>query len=126
MPMPMLVRMPMPVIMLMLMLMPVSMLMPVLENGLHAGRHRHVAGGLRIERLAEQQHQRRSREREQGNQPDEFEKVHVVPTTSASRFHPPAPFPCCGTARSGCPALLRLRPPKTRERTKRDTPSTQI
>src|ERR1019366_1495115 len=106
------------VIVAMVMLMPMlvamimSVLMPVLENGLHAGRHRHVALRLRIERLAEQQHQRRSREREQGNQPDEFEKVHVVPNTSASRFHPPAPFPYFGTARSGCPAPPPLRPPR--------------
>jgi len=48
----------------------VAMVMPVFEDGLHAGSHRDFALGLRIENLAEQQHHRRSEEREQGNQPD--------------------------------------------------------
>ena len=50
----------------------------VLVDRLHAGRHRHVGRRLRIEHLAEQQHQRRSEEREQRDQPDLVEKVHGV------------------------------------------------
>ena len=84
----------------------------VLVDGLDAGGHGNIALGLRVQGLAECQHQGRSEEREQGNQPDGFEKIHVVPTTSASRFHPPALFPYCGTTRSGCPALPPLRPPR--------------
>src|SRR5262245_31152241 len=97
-----------------MMTMIVIMVMPVivLEDRLHAGRDGHVRDRLRIEHLAEQQHQRRPREREQRNQPDQVEKVHNSPTTSASRFHPPAPFPYCGTARSGCPAPRPLQPPR--------------
>jgi len=40
-------------------------------NGLHAGSHGDIRYGLRIELLADEQHQRRPAEREQRNQPDE-------------------------------------------------------
>ena len=72
------VRMIMPVIMVvivrvavvMIMRVAVPMVMPVFKDGLHAGGHCDFTLGLRIENLAEQQHHRRSEEREQGNQPD--------------------------------------------------------
>ena len=53
-----------------IMRMAVAMVVPVFKDGLHTGGHRDFALGLRIEHLAEQQHHRRSEEREQGNQPD--------------------------------------------------------
>jgi hypothetical protein len=60
------------------------------------GNFRH---GLRIENLAEEQHEGRSEEREQRDEPDLVQEVHRFPTISASRFHPPARFPYCGKAR---------------------------
>ena len=54
---------------------------------------------LRIEQLADEQHERRSEEREQRDEPDLVQEVHRFPTISASRFHPPARFPYCGKAR---------------------------
>ena len=85
----------------------------------HAGRHRELRHGLRIELFAQQQHQGRSQEREQRDQPDLVQEVHGAPTISASRFHPPARFPYCGTVRSGCPALLPPRPPRRQSRRSR-------
>src|SRR4051794_34697150 len=68
------------------MAMTVRMAVAMFVDRLDAGGNGNLAPGLRIQRLAEGQHQGRSEEREQGNQPDGFEKIHVVPTTSASRF----------------------------------------
>src|SRR6478752_1732037 len=86
-----------------------TVIVAMFEDGLDAGGDGDGAHGLWVEDPAEDQHEGRSEEREQGNQPDGFEKIHVVPTTSASQFHPPARFPCCGRVRSGCPALPPLR-----------------
>ena len=71
--MPVIVIMRVPVVVIVRMgVVTVAMVMPVpvFEDGLHAGGHRNCALGLRIQNLAEQQHHRRSEEREQGNQPD--------------------------------------------------------
>jgi hypothetical protein len=43
----------------------------IVVDGLHAGSHGYFRGGLRIEFLADEQHQRRPAQREQGNQPDQ-------------------------------------------------------
>jgi MFS superfamily sulfate permease-like transporter len=48
----------------------VVVIVPVFEDRLHARGHRDFAGGLRIELLAEKQHQDRSEEREQRDKPD--------------------------------------------------------
>src|SRR5206468_12847596 len=55
----------------------------------------HVRRGLRVELLADQQHQRGAEQRKQRYQPDVIEKVHV--TTSGGRSGPPGPSLCCGT-----------------------------
>src|SRR5580704_15649266 len=57
------------------------------EHGLHAGRHRHLGDGLRVEHLAKQQHEGRSEEREQRYQPDLVEEIHGSPTTSTNPYH---------------------------------------
>ena len=48
----------------------VIVIVTVLVNRLDAGGHRDFRGRLRIELLAEEQHQRRSQERKQRDQPD--------------------------------------------------------
>ena len=57
----------MPVIVTMMMR---AVLVIVFENRLHTRSHRDLRRRLRIQLLAEQQHQGRSEEREQRNQPD--------------------------------------------------------
>ena len=51
---------------------PVVMSVAVLPNRLDSRSDRHFRRGLRIELLADQQHQRRAREREQRYQPNQI------------------------------------------------------
>jgi len=70
---------PVIVIMAVRMLVIVRMVMIVfVVDVFHARRHRHIGRGLRIEHLAEQQHEHGARQREQRDQPDQVEKVHAL------------------------------------------------
>ena len=75
----------------------VAVMIVILMYVLHAGRYGHVRRGLRVELLADQQHQSRAEQRKQRYQPDVIEKVHV--TTSRDRSGPPGPSLYCETAR---------------------------
>ena len=75
------VIMAVPVIMIVRMgvaIMRVAVRVVLIVNMLHARRYRDRRLGLRVELLAEQQHQRGAAEREQRYQPDVVEKVHVT------------------------------------------------
>src|SRR5450432_2409152 len=85
-------------------------------NRLHSGGHRNARNRLRVKLPAEEKHQRRSEERKQRDQPDLVQEIHESPTTSASRFHPPARSLYCGTARSECPTPRPLPPPRRQSR----------
>ena len=79
----------------------VAVMIVFVVDVLYAWGHRYFGRGLRIELLAEQQHQGGAEQREQGYQPDLIEKVHV--TTSAGRSGRQGPSLCCGIARLECP-----------------------
>src|SRR5262249_25239043 len=87
--------------------------MPVFVDRLDARGHRDIRDRLRVQLLSQEQHDGCSSQREQRNEPDQFEKVHGAPTTSTNRFHPPERFLYYGRARSKCPAP---QPPPPRRR----------
>ena len=112
----MMVGMPMPgVVMIMTVIMIVRVIVAVpvavFMHRFDARRDGHLTARLRVEFAAEQQHQRRSAQRKERDQPDMVqEKVHAV-TTSISPLDRPARSLYCGTMRSEYPAPRLLPPP---------------
>lgn len=80
------------------MIMTVVVVVVMVADRGHSRGYGHVGGRLRIEDLAEEQHRRRSGQWKQGDEPNEFEKIHSF-TTSADRSRPPGRFLYCGTGR---------------------------
>ena len=74
------VRMVVPVVMgvIVAVVMGMAVLVMFVVGVLETRHDSHLGGRLRIELPADQQHQDRAEEREQGNQPDLIEKVHIT------------------------------------------------